>query len=221
MNANRSDHESVKARLDDLVDGQLSDRTRREVEGHLETCAACRATVATRRELSDEIATLPRSVEPSRELWPDIRSRLEEREARGRAGSLRALAAAATGALVAGAAALTLWLSADGDPTEASRAADRGASAGDDPVALVADWRSFEREYAGAAEELQETLDELGNELSPETRRIVERNLDVIDAAIAESRAALEGDPANWELARALRSAWSSKVEMLQYVTRL
>jgi len=90
-----------------------------------------------------------------------------------------------------------------------------------DPVALVADWRSFEREYAGAAEELQETLDELGNELSPETRRIVERNLDVIDAAIAESRAALEGDPANWELARALRSAWSSKVEMLQYVTRL
>jgi len=220
MNANRSDHESVNARLDDLLDGQLSESTRREVEAHLETCDACRVALATRRELLDEVAALPRRVEPSRELWPDIRSRLEEREARGRAGSLRALAAAAMVALVAGAAALTLWLWADGDPTEASRSADR-AGAGDDPVALVGDWRSVEREYAGAAEELQQTLEEIGDELSPETRRIVERNLEVIDAAIAESRAALEGDPANRELARALRSAWSSKVEMLQYVTRL
>lgn len=221
MNANRSDHESVNARLDDLLDGQLSGGTRREVEAHLETCAACRATVATRRELRDDVAALSRSVEPSRDLWPAIRSRMKEREARGRAGSLRALAAAAMVALVAGAAALTLWLSADGDPTETSRSADGGAVAGDEPVALVADWRSLEREYAGAAEELQQTLDEIGDELSPETRRIVERNLEVIDAAIAESRAALEGDPANRELARALRSAWSSKVEMLQYVTRL
>lgn len=220
MNANRSDHESVNARLDDLLDGQLSESTRREVEAHLETCDACRVALATRRELLDEVAALPRRVEPSRELWPDIRSRLEEREARGRAGSLRALAAAAMVALVAGAAALTLWLWADGDPTEASRSADR-AGAGDDPVALVGDWRSVEREYAGAAEELQQTLEEIGDELSPETRRIVERNLEVIDAAIAESRAALEGDPANRELARSLRSAWSSKVEMLQYVTRL
>jgi len=220
MNANRSDHESVNARLDDLLDGQLSESTRREVEAHLETCDACRVALATRRELLDEVAALPRRVEPSRELWPDIRSRLEEREARGRAGSLRALAAAAMVALVAGAAALTLWLWADGDPTEASRSADR-AGAGDDPVALVGDWRSVEREYAGAAEELQQTLEEIGDELSPETRRIVERNLEVIDAAIAESRAALEGDPANRELARSLRFAWSSKVEMLQYVTRL
>lgn len=247
MNGNGIDHERISARLDDFVDGELSARERRELEAHVEVCAACRADVESRRALRDQAAAVPRSIEPDRDLWPDIRSRLKGQELvqraeradpaglSGRARRWRprplhapatrsTLAAAATVLLVAGGAALTVWLSGNGDPAGAPRSADRTGAGGrtePDPVALVADWRSLEGEYVGAAEELQQALDEIGNELAPGTRRIVEDNLRVIDEAIAESRAALERDPANRELERALRAAWSSKVEMLQYVTRL
>jgi hypothetical protein len=230
MNDHAAGHERINVQLDDLVDGSLSEDARRAVETHLEACAVCRADLAARRALLNHAAALPRRIEPERDLWPDVRSRLEGREeserarrwGRPRSVPIPALAAAAVVLLVAGAAALTLWLAGSGGPAGASRTAARAVpGAGPDAVTLVADWRALEGEYEGAANELQQTLDEIGDQLLPETRRIIEQNLRVINEAIVESRAALERDPANRELELVLRSAWSSKVELLQYVTRL
>ena len=92
----------MDAKLNEYVDGTLATRDRASVEAHLAGCAGCRAAVAELRSLSAAAASLPRSIEPSRDLWGDIARRLGKRERRNgkrfwrqRAFSRRALAAAA------------------------------------------------------------------------------------------------------------------------------
>ena len=50
---------------------------------------------------------------------------------------------------------------------------------------------------------------------------LVERNLQIIDAAIRESRAALERDPGNAELRELFAAAYRQKVELLRWATRV
>ena len=53
-------------------------------------------------------------------------------------------------------------------------------------------------------------------QLDPETVRVVEENLQVIDDAIAEARAALARDPANGYLFRHLDQTLTRKVDLLR-----
>ena len=57
--------------------------------------------------------------------------------------------------------------------------------------------------------------------LTPETQTVVERNLVVIDRAVAEARAALRRDPANRTLEALLLAAYQRKIELLQQVPGL
>ncbi len=50
---------------------------------------------------------------------------------------------------------------------------------------------------------------------------VVEANLQVIDRAIAESRAALAADPASGELARMLADAYNAKLGVLHRMVQL
>ena len=64
-------------RLDDFVDAELGPDEQRRVEAHLEECPRCRADEASLRALLDEVAALPRSITPDRDLWPEIADRLD------------------------------------------------------------------------------------------------------------------------------------------------
>src|SRR2546427_555962 len=57
--------------------------------------------------------------------------------------------------------------------------------------------------------------------LRPETVAVGGRNLRIIDAAIRESRAALERDPGNAELRQLFAAAYRQKVELLRWATRV
>jgi hypothetical protein len=80
-------------------------------------------------------------------------------------------------------------------------------------VALQAD---FDR----SSDELSRTLETERDRLSPETAALLERNLRIIDAAIADSRAALARDSANVELRDLVADAARQKVELLQWAVR-
>lgn len=58
-------------------------------------------------------------------------------------------------------------------------------------------------------------------QLAPETVRTLETNLRIIDAAIAESRAALEKDPNSRELTQMLSATYDAKVQMLRQAVEL
>lgn len=132
--------------------------------------------------------------------------------------------AAAVVLLVASTAAVTRWLVL----RDAREAGSAGAAAGapaavaapdrpeaGDVVALAA-FRRDESRYTAAIAELEAALRRDRARLAPETLRILRRNLEVIDRALAESRAALARDPANAELERMILSTYSKKLELLR-----
>ncbi len=66
----------VQALLDDLVDGDLPEKQRREVERHLRGCAECRSSEARLRVLLSRVGAMPRTLAPARDPWPGILSRI-------------------------------------------------------------------------------------------------------------------------------------------------
>jgi len=71
----RRAHET-EARLNDYADGLLADREREEVDRHLAGCPECRDQVRRLQDLLARSATLPASLAPPRDLWPDIAERI-------------------------------------------------------------------------------------------------------------------------------------------------
>ena len=57
--------------------------------------------------------------------------------------------------------------------------------------------------------------------LTPETRAVLDANLETIDEALAQVRAALRKDPGNGPLTHLLSSTHQKKLDALQRVVRL
>jgi len=76
---------------------------------------------------------------------------------------------------------------------------------------------AVQADFDRASGELGRALALERHRLRPETVALLERNLEIIDAAIAESRAALARDPANAELRGLFAAAYRHKVELLRW----
>ena len=220
----------ARERLDDHVDELLDAASSRELEAHLEGCAGCRAELRELRRLLAEAAALPDEIEPPRELWDGIASRLEPR---GRvlpfAPSLRRWAFLAPPLAAAAALALAIGLGLRSGPATAPFPAP---GPGQSPVATTpslqaaslggaASLEQAEAEYRRATEQLLESLRSDPRALPPGTLEAVEKNLSDIDRALGEIRAALGKDPENAQLARLLNGTQRRKLQMLQSVARL
>jgi hypothetical protein len=216
----------VDRHLDDYVDDALGEATFQELELHLAGCAGCREQERLLRSLLAEAQALPNELAPPRDLWPGIRARL------GRPGvlsfSLRrpSLAAWLPAALVAAAAlalAFAALLRAPGGAWAPSRAAiepagqTRPAGMSPQPAGVL----DAEREYAQAAATLLAALRGRPERLSAETLTAVEKDLLVIDQALAQIRKGLERDPGSGALNHLLASTHQRKVKVLQRVVRL
>ncbi|HEX4933967.1 MAG TPA: hypothetical protein VFV33_12350, partial [Gemmatimonadaceae bacterium] len=91
-------------------------------------------------------------------------------------------------------------------------------SASRSPVVAEAGARS---PYARDVAELRAIVSQRRSELDSTTIAVLEKNLELIDRAIAESRAALERDPASEFLADQLARAMTKKVAILRTVASL
>ena len=81
--------------------------------------------------------------------------------------------------------------------------------------------RSAEQVYAGEIARLRVVLERRRAQLDPVTISVVERNLKVIDDAIAQCKLALAKDPASRFLMESLNNALENKVELLRTATML
>jgi len=191
----------VRGRLDDWVEGALGEGEREAFAAHLAGCDTCRAEARAQEALLAAAADLPREIRPPRELWSGIDARLAESERPQRAGLPAWALVAAALALVLVTAAVTSILTRDHD----------------EAIALKVG-RADEARFLTASQELLAGLE--AQDLSPETMEIVRRNLEVIDAAIAELQAALERDPGNGELTRMLLATYQRKIDLLEQAAR-
>lgn len=193
---------------------------------HMEGCEDCRRQHEQMIRLRADLDALPRSIDPPRDLWAGIQSRIESpRVVKGtfgageRSGGWRrwGLLAAAAMLLVVTSSGLTAWLMQSAPTAPAPQRTDPA-------VAMGVAWQEFEAaetEYQRITAELLQTLDERRDRLTPETIETVEANLRLIDEAITEARAALERDPSNAALATRLTDIYRRRVGFLQQMNRL
>lgn len=211
-------------RLSAYLEGELPDEEEGRVRRHLEGCARCEAVLRDLREVVRRAGSLE-DREPERDLWPAV-ARVVESEARGGGGrgraagpaSRRAFAltlpqAAAAALVLIALSAATAWV-IHPDDTGTAPVATR-APAGPDAVPVDAVEGAPEG-YADELAELETSLRRNRARLEPNTVRVLEKNLEIIDRAIRESRRALEVDPGNPFLEQHLERTYRTKLEYLR-----
>ena len=194
--------------IQELVDGTLGPIRRAELELHLESCDACRALA----EDLQAIATAAQSLEPRTppdRVWQQVAGRLR---AEGRISgtgpvvvrrhSIAILALAAALVLVVGSSLYFLKRQAPATSTASTPVASAPAPATPQPAAgnaadpapvqavdLATELALTEKHFQNAIERASST--------DPATAAVLQKNLLVVNEAIAESRKALEADPHN------------------------
>lgn len=211
-----------------LLDGELDLAAQRQVERHVEACPSCRALVADLRTIQAAAFTLDR-VELPAHLLPRLHARLDEeprqpeRTARvtfpQTRGAMTAwLAAAAALLLVTGAG---LWSILDPFQPPAPTTAEAPAPAGDPVASVQAELQAATEHYERAIHQLEEIARSGDGTLDPQLAAVIEKNLQVIDQAIGENRAALQTQPASPTVQEGLFDALRSKVALLQQTVEL
>jgi anti-sigma factor RsiW len=214
----------------DFVDGTLDPARQRELERHVEGCAACRALVADLKSIQAAAFTLDRLELPPH-ILPSLRARIADEPLPGARGRLLAFPASrgAIAAWVAAAAALIVITTAGilsltrpnpghaGDTTAQTTPADAG-----DPVASVqAELQAATEHYEKAIQQLEQIAQRENGALDPQVAAVFQKNLQVIDQAIDESRNALQSQPASADVQESLFDAMRSKVALLQQTVEL
>lgn len=185
-------------------------------ETHRASCAECRALWAELDAISAEAARLP-LLSPSRDLWAGIEARIAPaaRPAPRRWFQHRTLRLATAASLLIAATATVTWQLAAGRgeaPTVAALPTASDTPEGLHLAALGESVSQMDREIAA----LETLVRDRNNGLDSVTVQVLETNLRVIDAAIAESRAALAADPASQFLAAQFTRAYTSKLTLLR-----
>lgn len=241
MNERLIDCEKLESLFPLYLEGEADAAERRAVERHAAGCARCATLLRDVDAIVREAGELP-VLTPSRDLWPEIESRIQpnvlplsaarsEKEARVRQSSTRwttARLAAAAAALVVSTAGVTYVATTHADsahttvaagPATASGVPDsQGTNASPLPRGTVrnASALSSEQLYDQEIAHLQTIVHERRSLLDTTTIAVIQRNLAIIDSAIAQSRAALAADPNSRFLNEQLNSVLGQKVELLR-----
>ena len=215
---------SWQDRLSEYVDGTLSPAERAECEAHLARCAECSGLVMELRAVATRAARLAAS-EPPAELWPGIAARINRPDVvdirRPRRPRLQPWMAAAAVALFVAGGALVVGVRQLTTPqvTPAPVATAEPAPAG--ALNVLPAMARAEQAYSQAESDLRAILDEGRDRLDPKTVVVLERNLALIDAAIAETETALRNDPASAYLNSYLARTMQRKLELLRQAATL
>ncbi len=172
---------------------------------------------------------------PSRDLWSGIESRIEApvialpvrpqpvaHPAQPARLPLRRLAVAAS-LLIAVTAGVTYSLVKRNAAGEAAAVPDSASTASQlsgatvQAVSLPTAEQTFDREIGA----MRTVIDERRKDLDPVTIAVLQKNLKLIDAAIAESKAALAKDPASAFLMDRLTHAYDTKLQLLRGVVTI
>jgi hypothetical protein len=209
------------------LEGELSPEERWSADAHLASCERCSTLRAELLGIAAAAKELP-LMSPSRDLWDGIAARIEtpvvELAARPAGNGVRRsrlwMGAAAAALIVATAATTYIITTTVLDPFAPQVASSDGPPTPDDSlngdgVVRVSDSpadAAFDREVV----QLRALLEQRRPDLDSTTVAVLERNLAIIDQAIAESRAALEKDPSSALLNRQLHAALGRKVQVLR-----
>jgi hypothetical protein len=218
--------DELRGLLDDDAPGPLAPDVAARIDDHVAGCPRCAAELEAQGRLQELVAGLPREIAPSRDLWPALASRISTapKVVEGRfGGGWRWQLAAAAAVMVVAAGSLLIAYSIGRQHARGATAA-RGQQ--ESPLAVPASLAETgvagaQAEFVKARDELLAALDVRRGSMSPETLRVVDDNLALIDGAIERISAALADDPWDPRLANRLARAYRTQIELLQRATAL
>jgi anti-sigma factor RsiW len=216
--------------LSEYLDGSLTQAEREALDAHLVTCLECRSVMEELRRVVDRARGLD-DRPPTKDLWSGIATRIGSSGGAAVVSIDRARTPARTGrrlsfslpqAIAAGIALVALssgavWLALRSP-------AEQVATTTHDADALVrnASWRKgVDSTFSGVVEDMHHTLESNRARLDSSTVRVLEKNLAIIDSAIAEARRALDEDPNNNYLNHHLADTMRRKADLLRRASAL
>lgn len=208
--------------LDDYLDGELIAIESEACKIHLGSCPDCRGKEAKARSFIASAASLPRELQPSRDLWPEIAARIRNANVmRGEFGQKsqshwlgwKGLAAAAAMLLFV----TTALLIRSG---RSSVGRDVAVFPSTDVVqaAMPLDITKARETFTRARQDLRTLLLARKADLDPKTMVVIEENLAVIDKAVENIEQALVKDPGNGNLVTLLVATYDQEIVLLQHV---
>jgi anti-sigma factor RsiW len=199
------------------ADGTLEDDARESVGAHIAACADCASDVARIASVMKLTREAPAPNAQLDELWPSIRARIEQTKVVPMAtttpasrDTLRRRAWWSASAGIAAAlivAALVFSHPRVGD-TPSTVVMDSATTL----VAVVDSAHAYERE----AQILLDKLELQRAMLRPDAVQALDRDLKVVDVAIAELKDAVAHDPNNPALRQLLAASYRQKVDLLK-----
>jgi hypothetical protein len=215
-------------RIQEKVDGTIGSIRRAELDMHLDECDACRALYEDLQRIHDAAADLPVLAPPDR-AWLQIAGRLrmegrikDEVPAphQSRRTQVAWLAIAAALVLAAGSAVMLLIPRTPAPAPQAAAstppAAGTGATGGVASVEAVNAVDAAQAQFEKAIADLEKVAKNNQQALDPNTSATIEKNLGILDQAIAENRAAVKAEPASVAARETLFDALRQKVSLLQ-----
>jgi len=207
-----------------LIDGTLGPIRAAELREHLDQCDVCRALERDLRRIHDAAETLG-DPEPPDHVWLQIAGRLRQE---GRVHDLPApvttvhhqyvwLAIAAALVLAVGASLIVLLPQFLQPSNGSSSGMAQGNAAGADAVQSgIEELRQAERLLQSGIAKLKEGLGSDEQPLPPDVASTLDRNLQILDQAIADSSAAVQKEPQNVAARSSLFEALQRKISLLQ-----
>jgi len=204
--------------LNEYADDTLDASQRASVDRHLEMCAECRSVVEDVRRVRRAAAALE-PIAPPPHVWPKLQAAIgRQSAANARAGQV--ITNRTRLAWLAAAAALLFAVTLVGLRYRTAPSASVPASAipagTETPQSVESELRLAEEHYDRAIKGLEQLAGAGQGSLDPKTAATLQKNLEMIDQAISESRSAVQAQPTSEPAQQSLLENFRTKVAVLQ-----
>jgi hypothetical protein len=207
--------------IQEFVDGTLGAIRQAELRQHLDQCDACRALADDLQRIRDTADSLDHLTPPDH-IWLQIAGRLRQsgvvrdRPAAVRAGTRHVAILAIAASLIVAVGAALMLLSGIRRTEPATSGTTAENAGGPSVLSAEADLQEADALYQRGITKLEEAAKGYRESLDPVTAATLEKNSQIIDQAIAESRAALKLEPHSPVAQASLFDALKRKVALLQ-----
>lgn len=211
--------------LIDSRDGDLDAAIEANVRQHLESCASCRAVLQDLQRIRAAARGLG-PMAPPPHVWLQVAGQIrlrggipsESPATGGRSASVVPwLGLAAALVLIT----LGVYLVSRQSPPEPAQLAGSNVPAGNPVEAVAEELNKAAVHYGNAMAELEKLAQSGDGTFDPKIAGVLREQLEIADRAIAESRRAMESDPASQPARDSLLAAFRRKVDVLQATVAL
>ncbi len=205
----------IQGKLNGYLDKELYGSLQEKVKQHLEQCSACQKKYDDLQQLVSQISDLPRAINPDENLWPKISSKINA----GRRNKILNLFNQYKSYLSVAAVVLfligSLFLTLKDEKGQINNVTKQISPHLQSAIQLI------KKEYSQTREMVQLALSSSQGELSAETIRTIEYNLQIIDEATKNIHNALQENGADRELLELYYQSYINQVNLLQQTLKL